>query len=66
MKAVKGQIAADRPTPLSSTRLVPPAGHALRWNTPLPVPLHGRITSGVSKVAGLLLDSRAAGEEDSA
>ena len=46
--------------------VVPPAGNARRWNAPLPVTFHGSVTSGVSKVARHLLDSRAACEEGTA
>jgi hypothetical protein len=65
---LEGLVRSDRRlgSPMPVTSVVPPARSAQRWNTPLTVPLHGRVTSGVSKVARRLLDSRAAGEEDSA
>ncbi len=46
--------------------VVPPARLEQSWSEPLPVTLHGSVMSGVSKAARLLLDSPAAGKEESA
>jgi len=37
MKAVKGQIAPDRPTPPTSTKLVPPEGFARLAQQPIEI-----------------------------
>ena len=43
MKAIKGQIAPDRPISPSSTKLVPPERHVGQWKTPLLVPIRGAL-----------------------
>jgi hypothetical protein len=52
VKAIKGQIPPERPTGPTSTKLVPPARSTHRWNVPLLVTLHGRVTSGSAKWRG--------------
>ena len=43
-RAIKGHLAAAPDH--SPMELVPPAGNAYVWNTPLPVTLHGSVTPG--------------------
>jgi hypothetical protein len=54
-RRIQGRVNAGRNS--DPPEVVPPARHAQSWSEPLPVTLHGRVMSGVSKVARLLLDS---------